>query len=149
MTPTDSDSSPDPFGPEDVPTRRRDARERTVEVLYEAEMKAVTAASVIDEMLLAPDPLVVELVVGVEDHQTELDEQISMALDRAWTLARLSVLDRLILRMGTYELVHRPQVPLGVVINEAVELAKLWSGPEAGKFVNGVLSGVARSVRPA
>ncbi|MCB0990863.1 MAG: transcription antitermination factor NusB [Acidimicrobiales bacterium] len=147
MTPADPDASPDPFGPEDEPSRRRDARERTVEVLYEAEMKGVTAASVLDEMILTPDPLVSELVVGVEDHQTELDEQIANALDRSWTLARLSVLDRLIMRMATYELIHRPGVPVAVALNEAVELAKLWSGPEAGRFVNGVLSGVARSVR--
>ena len=116
-------------------------------MLYEAEMKGVTAASVLDEMILTPDPLVSELVVGVEDHQTELDEQIANALDRSWTLARLSVLDRLIMRMATYELIHRPGVPVAVALNEAVELAKLWSGPEAGRFVNGVLSGVARSVR--
>ncbi len=137
----------DPFGPEDVPTQRRDARERTIEVLYEAEMKGITAADVIEEMTLEPDPLVVELITGIEGDQTELDEYISASLDPSWSLARVSVLDRLVMRLGTYELIHRPKVPTAAALNEAVELAKLWSGPDAGRFVNGVLSSVAKSVR--
>ena len=59
----------------------------------------------------------------------------------------LSVIDRIVLRVATYELMHREKVPTGAAINEAVEIARQFSGPEAGRFVNGVLSGVARAVR--
>ena len=137
----------DPFEDVDLATHRREARERTVSLLYEAEMKSTTAASVIDALPIVPDELVVELTVGVSDFAERLDEQVAASLDASWTMARLAVLDRLVLRLAAYELSHRPQVPTGAIINEAVELAKYFSGPEAAKFVNGVLSSVARNVR--
>ena len=118
-----------------------------VTLLYEAEMKGRSASMVLDELTLAPEPMAAELVVGVDDHQLELDEQISAALDAKWSLARLSVIDRIVLRLATYELMYREQVPTGAAINEAVDIARQFSGPEAGRFVNGVLSGVARAVR--
>ena len=62
-------------------------------------------------------------------------------------MGRLAVLDRLVLRLATFELAHRPDVPRGAIINEAVELAKYFSGPEAAKFVNGVLSTIASRTR--
>lgn len=137
----------DPFAPVDLPTQRREARTRAVTLLYEAEMKGRSASMVLDELTLAPEPMAAELVVGVDDHQLELDEQISAALDAKWSLARLSVIDRIVLRLATYELMYREQVPTGAAINEAVDIARQFSGPEAGRFVNGVLSGVARAVR--
>jgi transcription antitermination protein NusB len=137
----------DPFSAVDLPTQRRDARERAVTLLYEAEIKSIGGAEVIDSLAIAPEPMVSELVVGVSDTAQVLDEQISAALDSSWSLARLAILDRIVLRIGTYELMYRDQVPTGAAINEAVEMAKLFSGPEAGRFVNGVLSGVSRSVR--
>jgi len=137
----------DPFAPLDLPTQRRDARERAVTLLYEAEMKSVAGTEIVDELTLAPDPMASELVVGVTDKATLLDEHISASLDKSWSLHRLAVLDRIVLRIATYELMFRPKVPTGAAINEAVEMAKRFSGPEAGKFVNGVLSAIARSVR--
>ena len=136
----------DPFG-DDLATQRRDARERAVSLLYEAEMKSVSIGEVIDHLPLVPDDLVGLLAMGVGDHAAALDETISEALDASWSIERLSVLDRLVLRLGVFELTHRPDVPVGAVINEAVELAKNFSGPEAAKFVNGVLSTVAQRVR--
>lgn len=137
----------DPFSAVDLPTQRRDARERAITLLYEAEIKSIGGAEVIDLLTIAPEPMVSELVVGVSDTSQVLDEQISAALDGSWSLSRLAILDRIVLRLGTYELMYRDQVPTGAAINEAVEMAKLFSGPEAGRFVNGVLSGVSRSVR--
>lgn len=62
-------------------------------------------------------------------------------------MARMPALDRAILRLGTYELTHRPEVPIAVVIDEAVELAKRFSTDDSGRFVNGVLAAIGRSVR--
>jgi len=137
----------DPFAPIDLPTQRRDARERAVTLLYEAEMKSVAGTEIVDELTLAPDPMAAELVVGVSDKQTLLDEHISASLAKSWSLHRLAVLDRIVLQISTYELMFRPQVPTGAVINEAVEIAKHFSGPEAAKFINGVLSTIAKAVR--
>ena len=61
-----------------------------------------------------------------------------------WRLERLNVLDRLILRLAIYELLHEPETPSKVVINEALELARTFSGDDAVRFVNGVLDAVRR-----
>lgn len=137
----------DPFSDVDLPTQRREARERAVSLLYEAEMKSTPIGDVIDSLPLPPDELAGVLAMGVGVHVEALDELIEAALDRSWSMARLAVLDRLVLRLATYELVHRPEVPHGAIINEAVELAKYFSGPEAAKFVNGVLGTIASRTR--
>jgi N utilization substance protein B len=64
-----------------------------------------------------------------------------------WTLARMPVIDRNVLRMAVYELSYSPDVPVAVVINEAVELAKTFSTDDSGRFVNGVLSAISKVVR--
>ena len=66
---------------------------------------------------------------------------------QGWTIDRMAVLDRTLLRMAAYELAHEPSVPVAVVISEAVELAKQYSTEESGRFVNGVLGSVAKEVR--
>jgi len=136
-----------PFDDVDLPSRRRDARERTVSLLYEAEMKSTTVAEVIDSLPLGVEDLVLTLATGVADHQAEINGHIAAALDPAWSMERLAVLDRIIMGLGAFELEHRPAVPTGAVINEAVELAKHFSGPEAGRFVNGVLAALATKLR--
>lgn len=82
-----------------------------------------------------------ELVNGVVQHRSEIDETIThFAPD--WPLETLSVVDRNILRIGVYELKHHEHIPAKVAINEAIELAKGFGGPSSGKFVNGVLGAV-------
>ena len=76
----------------------------------------------------------------------ELDPRIQAAAEH-WRLARMAVIDRLILRIATYELRHEPDTPAAVVINEALELARTFSGDDAVRFVNGVLDAVARELR--
>lgn len=126
---------------------RREARERAFELLYEAEAKELPPSAVIAELPVVPDEFTLDLVQGVEDHQPELDELIRR-FARDWKLERMPALDRALLRMGSFELVHRPDVPTGAVITEAVELAKRFSTDESGRFVNGMLSAVATEVRP-
>jgi N utilization substance protein B len=126
---------------------RREARERAFGLLYEAETKDVTPSAVIAELPIEPEPFTVELVEGVEANGPALDATIQR-FARDWKLERMPALDRALLRLGVYELSHRPDVPTGAVISEAVELAKRFSTDESGRFVNGVLSAVAAEVRP-
>jgi N utilization substance protein B len=126
---------------------RREARERAFGLLYEAETKEVRVSTIVAELPVRPDEFTVELVEGVEAHQTDLDETIRR-LARDWKLERMPALDRALLRLGAYELAHRPEIPTGAVISEAVELAKRFSTDESGRFVNGMLAAVAAEVRP-
>lgn len=79
-----------------------------------------------------------ELVKGVLENLEVIDTQIAQHATN-WQLKRMAVVDRNILRLGCFELLFRDDIPLKVSINEAVDLAKRYSGEEAGKFVNGIL----------
>lgn len=79
-----------------------------------------------------------ELVRGVAENLEAIDKNISNYATN-WDLKRMAVIDRNILRLGSFELMFREDIPPKVSINEAVELAKKYSGPEASKFVNGIL----------
>ena len=124
----------------------RDARERALELLYEAEAKAIHPAEVIDELPVEPVPYAVELAEGVGDHVDLLDHVVGARAQR-WTVARMPAVDRALLRLATYELTFRPELPVGVAVDEAVDLAKSFSTDASPKFVNGVLSKVAADVR--
>lgn len=79
-----------------------------------------------------------ELVKGVAKHEKSLDDELR-PLAPEWPLEQIARMDRVVLRMGLYELHHEPDVPPKVVINEAVELAKAFGGDNSSKFINGVL----------
>jgi N utilization substance protein B len=115
-------------------------------LLYEAEAKGLGPGAVLAALPVSPDPFVVELVDGVGRHRDEIDALISrFAID--WPLARMPAVDRNLLRLAVFELTRQPGTPVGVVIDEAVELAKRFSTDDSGRFVNGVLSAVAAEVR--
>ena len=132
-----------PAGEED---ERSDARERALILLYEAESKSMAPSDVVDGQVLRPDELTKSLVVGVQERGREIDDLIS-SHSKGWTLQRMPTLDRNILRISTFELLARPDVPVAVIIDEAVELAKRFSTDDSGKFVNGVLSAIAAKAR--
>ena len=129
------------------PDRRSDARERALYALYEAHSKDLPLSDVLAGYVVAPDELTTSLIQGVEANRQRLDEAIA-ARAKGWTLARMPVLDLNVLRLGAYELAERPDVPVAVIIDEAVELAKRFSTDDSGKFVNGVLSALAKDLRP-
>lgn len=135
--------------PDSTPGARSDARrarERALGLLYEAEARGIGAVDLLDRQDLLPPPLAVELIEGVAGHGDAIDGLLEeVAVD--WSVARMAPVDRAILRLAVYELAHRPQVPAAVVLNEAVELANLYSTASSGRFVNGVLATVARRVR--
>lgn len=84
-----------------------------------------------------------QLVTGVDKKQTELDEILQPAAPK-WQISQIARMDRVILRIGLYELLYESGIPAKVVINEAVELAKAFGGDNSSKFVNGVLGTVLR-----
>jgi len=87
------------------------------------------------------------LVEGVMAHIDELDETIGLASDH-WSIDRMPVIDRAIIRLGLYELRYVPGTPAAVIVNEAVRLAKTYSTQRSGVFVNGVLASLAETERP-
>jgi len=86
------------------------------------------------------------LAHGAFREREAIDEAIEAA-SRNWRLERLAAVDRNLLRLAAYELMHEPGVPTAVVIDEAVEIAKRFGGEESSGFVNGVLDALAREVR--
>lgn len=126
---------------------RREARERALGLLYEAETRSVTAAAVLDEQPLAPDPYTMTLVLGVDESQGAIDDTIRRYA-KDWKLERMPAIDRAVLRLAIHELTAHPEVPTGAVISEAVDLAAQYSTDESGRFVNGMLSRIAAEVRP-
>jgi N utilization substance protein B len=90
---------------------------------------------------------VTDLLIGVDRHRERIDALIAR-FAIGWTMDRMPVIDRSLLRLSTYELLERPDVPIGAIISEAVELAKRFSTEESGRFVNGVLASIAGEVRP-
>jgi N utilization substance protein B len=125
---------------------RHEARERALALLYEAEMKRTGLLEVLESLSVPPDPFTASLVAGVGAQAEHIDALVDAA-SKGWDIERMPVLDRSILRLAAYELIAEPEVPVAVVIDEAVELAKQYSTEFSGGFVNGVLSTIARQVR--
>lgn len=95
------------------------------------------------ESLVDDVAFIEELVAGICEHASKLDEKLQpIAPD--WPLDQIARMDRLVLRIGAYELLHQQQTPPRVVINEAVELAKSFGGENSSKFINGVLGTLYR-----
>ena len=96
------------------------------------------------------DPDMVEfargLVFGVLQHRPDIDAELSQASTN-WELSQMAKVDRTLLRIATYEIRYLPEVPVKAAINESIELAKAFSGPDSGKFVNGILGKVASGAR--
>jgi N utilization substance protein B len=130
------------------PDRRSDARERALYLLYEADAKGISPVDALELQIVEPDELTTTLIRGVAEHRDRLDAAIAVRAT-GWTLERMPVLDLSVLRIGAFELAQRPDVPVAVVIDEAVELAKRFSTDSSGRFVNGVLSSLAEDLRPA
>ena len=100
-----------PLGDED---ERSDARERALILLYEAESKSIAPTDVIENQVLVPDELTRQLVGGVEARGREIDDLIA-ANAKGWTLQRMPTIDRNVLRIATFELLGRPDVPIACI----------------------------------
>ena len=126
---------------------RTDARERALLLLYESASKGVSPAETIDAQVMRPDLLTRELVIGFAEHQERIDSEIASHA-KGWTLQRMPLIDLTVMRIAAYELLGKPDVPVAVVLDEAVELAKRFSTDDSGRFVNGVLSALVPVLRP-
>jgi N utilization substance protein B len=122
---------------------RSKARKRALDILYEAEIRRTSPLAVLDDRAAQADPPITpyaaELVRGVQAHRDSIDELLGR-YSVGWTLERMPAVDRNILRIGTYELLWRPDVPDPVAISEAVLLARDLSTDSSPTFVNGLLA---------
>jgi N utilization substance protein B len=131
-------------------TSRREARRIAIDVLYQADVTERDPADVLAEWRAAGrsvPPFSAELVEGVGERLPEIDLLLEEHSDE-WSVARMAVVDRTILRVGIHELCDRPDVPRSVAISEAVEAATALSSEGAPRFVNGILGKIASELRP-
>lgn len=126
-------------------TARHAARERALTLLYEAEQRSVGIDVVMSDLAVDPDRYALDLVAAVSDNKESIDGLIRGAA-QGWSLERMPVVDRAVLRLAVAELMTRPDTPTAVVIDEAVQLAKDYSTADSGRFVNGVLATISRSL---
>ena len=124
--------------------KRTRARELALQFLYQVDLRgrqilpeAKDFFRVEEEDKTARD-FAAQLVNGVIEHAEEIDAVIKGVAEN-WEIARMAVIDRNVLRMATYELLHCADIPPKVAINEAIELGKRFSTQNSGKFINGVL----------
>jgi N utilization substance protein B len=133
--------------------KRSQSRHHAVQAIYQWQMTGQNVADIDDQFLAEQDvnsfevPYFKDLLHGVPANLTELDEKLSPCLDRS--IESVDPVERAILRLGAYELTHHLEVPYRVVINEGVELAKVFGAEQGHRFVNGVLDKLAKQVRPA
>jgi transcription antitermination protein NusB len=136
---------------------RTKARKRALDVLYGADVRGESIAEALAREAARADaqperasswPYAREIVTGVADHLGEIDEAIT-TYAQGWTVARMPAVDRAIVRIGVWELLHNPEVPPAVAISEAVEQATVLSTEDSAGFVNGLLGRIASVPRSA
>ena len=126
--------------------KRTRARQLALQILYQIDITQDSSEFSVENFWLNhPEEVdsevkqfALELVKGIQENREIIDRKIAQYA-KNWQLKRMAVVDRNILRQACYEFLYRPDIPPKVAINEAIELAKRFSGIEAGKFVNGVL----------
>lgn len=131
---------------------RSKARKRALDMLFQSDVRgeALTAIVAAEAKRAVSEPdraaswlYAREIVDGVADHREEIDELIA-SYAQGWSIDRMPNVDRAVLRLASWELLHNAEVPAAVAIDEAVELAKEYSTEDSGRFVNGVLGKIAQ-----
>ena len=142
---------------------RNTAREIAIHLSYELSFTGKTAGALLDQRLTseafadwaeedfvyqeAPSPkqaaYIRRLVLGVDEHGAELDGYIDKYA-KGWRFARIPLVASAIMRVAMYEILYMPDIPTGVAINEAVNIAKKYETPETVKFINGILGSFVR-----
>jgi N utilization substance protein B len=130
--------------------KRRKAREYALQLLFQLDIRKEKPTITLFKRFWAdenPDDAVrdfaEEIVRGTYKHLSTINAKI-LACAKNWTLERMATVDRNVLRLATYEILYRMDIPPSVTINEAIELAKKFGTDESGAFVNGILDSVAR-----
>ena len=133
---------------------RHEAREWAVQFLFQRDFNSGDLVPALAEFWLERKPsgkaqvFAEALIRGVEGRREELDRLLKQYAEH-WDVKRMGALDRNVMRVALYEMLCCPDIPPVVSINEAVELAKAFSGPESGRFVNGILDRIYRESSPA
>jgi len=128
--------------------RRHLARELALKVLFELETDSGDAERALKYHVAESraDAEVADfartLILGVLEHRQEIDARLAEA-SRNWGLDQMAKVERTLLRIAAFEILYLPSVPLKAAINESIELAKTFGGPDSGKFVNGILGRIA------
>ena len=123
-------------------TQRHHSRERALEILYEASIKERPVTSVLNDLPLRPDDYTVLILTSAASHEDKANELISrFSID--WPLERLALVDRLVMTLAIGEMLMDEPPPIAVILDEAVELAKVYSTEGSASFVNGVLAACA------
>lgn len=123
---------------------RRPARETAARALYAIESSGLPPEEILRDLLetldLAPEQASYarRLVLGVREHLEEIDDRLSKLLE-GYDLDRVAAVDRNVMRVAAYEILHEPSLPPAVTLDEAIEIARKYSTAESGRFVNGVL----------
>lgn len=129
-------------------SRRSRAREIALQALYQRDqnksMSQEDAINFLARRLAEPELLELgkSLFLGVTQHVTAIDQRLAEVADN-WSVERMAVVDRNVLRLGIYELYHGPELPFKIVLDEAIELAKRYGSEESPAFVNGILDKIA------
>ena len=129
-------------------TSRREARRTALDILYQADVTGTASDAVCADWREAGrivTAFATELIEGVTEHQPEIDLLLEEH-SQGWTVARMAVLDRAIMRIAVFELMHRPDIPTSVAISEAIEAATELSSDESRRYVNGILGRIAREL---
>ena len=126
---------------------RSKARKRALDTIFEADLKGISIPgnNTNDETDVEVTNYSLDLVKGIKEHQTQIDDLISNSLQN-WTFDRIPRVDRNILRIAVYELLYQKDVPTNVVISEAVSLAESLSTAESSAFVNGTLGTISKKI---
>jgi transcription antitermination protein NusB len=128
---------------------RSRSRLQALQILYQSDITGLSASSILADGSYntedgEPSEFCRSLVAGAEEHAEEIDEAIERT-SKHWTISRMPLVDRNILRLATYEILHCDSIPVSVSINEAVEMAKVYGGEDSSRFVNGVLGRIAET----
>ena len=133
--------------------KRRHAREAALSILYQLEFRSENLPEVFRAYWADhPCPPEVqafaeELVAGTAAHREEIDTLIASHAEH-WQFSRIALVDRNILRVATYELLFRKEIPEKVILNEAIEIAKQYGSEDSSRFVNGILDRIRAITRP-
>jgi transcription antitermination factor NusB len=133
--------------------KRTKARELALQAIYQFDLRGDEVRADVDDLLAraTEDAEILEfaraLFEGAWLKRSDIDKAIEAAA-RNWEMRRMAAIDRNILRLATYELLYRPEIPPLVTINEAIDLAKKFSTKKSGHFVNGILDHIRTTVAP-
>lgn len=135
-------------------TKRTKAREVALQLLYRSDLNPKLSEKQVREFIdarlldLKSREFAKLLYTSTKELQPQLDETLAKSTDN-WKLPRMAAVDRNLLRLGAYELVHQKETPVEVILNESIELARRFGTSDSPAFINGILDKVRQTERPS